>query len=49
LNLATRVVALRAAGWRVEWQRVQFAADTVPSTGAGGYWYLVGVCVGGPQ
>jgi hypothetical protein len=45
-NFGARVAILRANGWRVDLQRVQFAIDPTPGSG---YWYLIGVCAGGPQ
>jgi len=45
-NLMTAVQLLRARGWRVEWQRVQFGVDV---TAGSGYWYLGAWCQGVPQ
>ena len=41
-----RVGELRANGWQVEWQRVQFGETTTATLG---YWYLLAWCVGTPQ
>lgn len=49
LSQATRVAALRRAGFRVESYRAQYKDPTTPTSADGGYWWILATCTGVPQ
>lgn len=49
LNQARLIYDLWTAGFYVRWERTQHKDPTQPTSSDGGYWWVLGWCVGTPQ